>query len=80
MSETETKLTIREENERLKAFAREVIDAMWEGGVDGGDVQEWAVKHGLIFETVATVENVTLRRDYVDVGDPWFKYTDWMKK
>lgn len=67
------------ENGRLKSFAREVIEAMWEGDIDGSDIQELAVKHGLIFETVATAEDIAIRRDYVEIGDSWFRYTDWMK-
>ena len=70
------------ELEAAKSFAREIINAMWEGGccdIDGGDVQEWATKHGLIVETVATADDIKGTNYYAEVGDPWFKYADWME-
>jgi len=36
--------------ERLRAFAQEVMQAWPEGGIDGGDLQEIAEKHGLLIE------------------------------
>ncbi len=36
------------ENEKLRAFAREVMAAWPEGGIEGDDLQEIAVKHGLL--------------------------------
>jgi len=36
------------ENKALKGFARAVIQGMWDGGVDGSNIQDLAVKHGLI--------------------------------
>ena len=36
------------ENEKLRAFAREVMAAWPEGGIEGDDLQEIAVKHGML--------------------------------
>ena len=74
---------LRTENEKLKGFARTVIAALWEGAggdIDGGEVQEAAVKSGLIVETVATAEDLA-GSDYLgEAGDPWFKYAGWMQE
>ncbi len=37
-----------EENAKLRAFAREVMEAWPEGGIEGDDLQEIAVKHGML--------------------------------
>jgi hypothetical protein len=37
-----------EENKKLRAFAREVMEAWPEGGIEGDDMQEIAVKHGML--------------------------------
>lgn len=43
------------EFESLRAFARELIQGAFEGGgFDGGDVQDIAVKHGLLVPVTAT--------------------------
>ena len=34
--------------DRLLAFAREILSAWPEGGIDGGDLQDIAVEHGLL--------------------------------
>ena len=34
--------------DRLRAFAKDVIQLAWDGSIDGGDVQEIALKHNLI--------------------------------
>lgn len=34
--------------DRLIAFAREILSAWPEGGIDGGDLQDIAVEHGLL--------------------------------
>lgn len=40
----------RAEFEALRAFASEIVSGAFEGGsFDGGDVQDMAVKHGLLF-------------------------------
>ena len=37
---------------RLRDFAQEIMDHWPEGGVDGDDLQEVAVKHGLLTSTI----------------------------
>ena len=37
-----------EENTKLRAFAVEVMEAWPEGGIEGDDLQEIAVKHGML--------------------------------
>ena len=71
------------EFEALRAFARDIIDSLWEGAgtdLDGAEVQEAAVKHGLITETIATAEDLAGSNYPGDVGEPWFKYADWMNR
>ena len=61
------------ELEKLKKFARKVIDNVcWNGYVlDGGDVQEFAEKLGLIKQTTVTEEF-----DDFEVGDIVYKFTE----
>ena len=37
-----------EENKKLRAFAVEVMSAWPDGGIEGDDLQEIAVKHGML--------------------------------
>ena len=39
---------ISDENNKLRAFAREVMEAWPEGGIEGDDLHEIAVKHGML--------------------------------
>ena len=39
---------IADENEKLRAFSIEVMKAWPEGGIEGEDLQEIAVKHGML--------------------------------
>ena len=43
---------VREERLKLRAFAQEIMDHWPEDGVNGDDLQEIAVKHGLLKSTV----------------------------
>ena len=43
---------IREERSKLRAFAQEIMDHWPEGGVDGDDLQEIAIRHGLIVPAI----------------------------
>ena len=44
-----TLYTLERERNQLRAFAIEMINASFEGGsFDGGDIQDIAVKHGLL--------------------------------
>ncbi len=36
------------ENKKLRAFAREVMESWPDGGIEGDDLQEIAVKHGML--------------------------------
>ena len=69
------------ELERLKDFARRVIrQECWSlFEQDGGDIQEWAEKLGLIVPHIATVEDVDEERDY-GVGDKIYKFSDRLKE
>jgi len=37
-----------DENKKLRAFAQAVMDSWPEGGIEGDDLQEIAVKHGML--------------------------------
>ena len=39
------------DDSKLRAFVRRVIRASWDGDVEEGDVQEWAVDAGLLVPT-----------------------------
>lgn len=41
-------LSLSNENKKLRAFAVEVMEAWPDGGIEGDDLQEIAVKHGLL--------------------------------
>lgn len=43
---------VREERDKLRAFAQEIMDHWPESGIDGDDLQEIAVKHGLLMPTI----------------------------
>jgi hypothetical protein len=43
---------VREERSKLRAFAQEIMDHWPEGGIDGDDLQEAAVKHRLLKPTI----------------------------
>lgn len=63
----------------LEGFARGIIQAMWDGGgVDGGDIQDLAVKYGLIESTVATETDAELH-DHVVPGDEMFRLAEWLR-
>lgn len=38
----------KEQLKALKAFAHDVLNGIWDGGIDGEDVEAFAQKHGLI--------------------------------
>lgn len=39
---------MQDEKSKLRAFANEIMSHWPEGGVDGADIQDYAIKHGLI--------------------------------
>jgi len=60
------KETIESENAKLKEFARSIISI---SDPDGGDVQELAIKSGLIEIHIATAEDVDDEFDDFEPGD-----------
>jgi len=72
-----------QEIEGLKKFAREMIRQSWEGyDICGSEVQEEAVRCGLLYEDVATEDDVD-RSDFsasdTEVGDTIYRFTEFMK-
>lgn len=58
----------------LRAFARDIMRAWPEGGVDGGELQEAALRHGLLEPSEPTQEE----RDEcgLEEGDAWYRKTE----
>lgn len=81
MSETKT---LDEQLRALKAFARWAIqNTAWAGcDLDGGEVQDEALKLGIIEERTATGKNFAEWRYIEDVviGHNYYLFADWMKK
>ena len=73
--------SLQEETDRLKEFARRVIQQeCWSiFPQDGGDIQEWAEKLGMIIPHTATEEDVDDECDY-GVGDTIFKFSETLKE
>ena len=71
---------LQAENERLKQFARVVIEQeCWSiFPQDGGDLQELAENLGLIVPCIATEEDIDDDSDF-DVGDTFYKFSDMLK-
>jgi hypothetical protein len=69
------KLAVRDVTPRegLESFSKEIIRLGWDGAVDGGDVQEAAIKYGLIvpakYDPAKHGENVE-----ADVGDDIYEF------
>ncbi len=70
----------KEKNKRLREFARPVIrQYCWNMlELDGGDIQEWAEKLGLIVPHTATEDDVDDESDF-EVGYPIFIFSDTLK-
>ena len=68
----------------LKAFARWAIkETAWVGcDLDGGAVQDEALKLGIIEERTATKDNFAEWKYCEDVviGEPFYVFADWVKK
>jgi hypothetical protein len=65
--------------EKLAEFARRVIkqECWGYGDLDGGDIQEWAEKLGLIYKDTATKEDVgDSEFYYFEEGDDIYRFTD----
>jgi hypothetical protein len=64
----------------LREFIRECVQAAFEGhGVDGGEIQDMAVKHGILRQVEFNPAIHTDSTGYSEKGDPWFVYTDEFK-
>lgn len=65
----------------LARFARKMLSALWEGfGADGNDIQEAALKCGLIQRTAFDPEKHTdLHGVGVYPGDEWFEELPWVR-
>jgi hypothetical protein len=66
----------------LKKFARDMISSSWEGyDISGADVQDIALKCGLLYEDTATEADVD-RSEYstsgVEVGDTIYRLSPFM--
>lgn len=76
---------LRTENKVLKEFARSVIeDVCWDiggnalGELDGGDVQAFAERLGLIIPHVATEADLHEDSDF-EVGDTFYEFSEILK-
>lgn len=61
-------------------FAKECLQVAFEGcGLDGGDIQDLAVKHGLIEQVAFDPSKHYDPEGVTEDGDQWFAYTDGFK-
>jgi hypothetical protein len=67
------------EVERLRAFAFDVMEAWPDGGLDGGELQDIAVKHGLLIPETR-IESCGENCTCVDYGFPTncHRRIDWL--
>jgi hypothetical protein len=70
------------ENNKLKEFARHVIRGYcWEFiEPDGCELQDMAVRLGLLKPHIATEEDVDVEFDDYEVGDKIYKFTSTLKE
>ncbi len=67
----------------LAAFAKEVVsEALADNVYDCVDIQETALKHGLLLEQPYDPNNPRHEPDaeYVAIGDPYLVYADWFRR
>jgi len=78
----------QEQAEKLREFVRYVIrNDCWDighfGGVlDGGSIQDKAEKLGIIVKSTVTgkdFEDGVVCDSEFDIGDPFYKFSDWME-
>lgn len=75
-------MTEAEQLTALKAFARDILRKIWEGGdVDGGEAQELAYGHGLIVDVPFDPEKHDGEgAEFCEPGDDWYELADWLKE
>jgi hypothetical protein len=70
---------LADENNRLAAFAREIISFVFDGtDADGASIQMLALHHGLLERTLYDPE--IHGPSFAELGAEWFEYTDMMKR
>ncbi len=63
----------RVQRNKLRDFAQDIMRAWPEGGVDGGELQEAALRHGLLEPSEPTQDE---RDEWgLDEGDDWYRKT-----
>lgn len=61
------------ERDKLRAFAQDIMCAWPEGGLDGGELQDSALRHGLLEPSKPTQEE---RDEWcLDDDDSWYRNT-----
>jgi len=64
----------------LVQFVKECVSYAWEGmNMDGGEIEELAVRCGVISQTKFDPSKHVDHTGYSEPGDPWFEYTDEFK-
>lgn len=64
----------------LADFANSVIQIAFEGGsLDGWEIQDMALKHGLLIETKFDPAKHEDLEGYAEKGDPWFVLSDLLE-
>lgn len=75
--------------ERLKEFAREILNDFPEAALDGGDLQGIGEKHGLLVETkqftpcseyCSCQENVGYSNEEWSQGQTCYRFADWLSE
>lgn len=59
--------------DKLRAFAQDIMRAWPTGGIDGGELQEAALRHGLI--APAEPEQDEREEWSLEEGDAWYRHT-----
>lgn len=66
--------------QQLRDFAKMILRLSWEGGVDGSDIEDAAVKHGLIVSVIYDPVAHGDVEDAVPGEDTIYIFSDWMKE
>lgn len=79
MAELDHPADVAQRFEALKRFARWALRQSFEGAdICGGDIQEQALKLGLLFECVAKESEPGLLGD-IEPGDTIYRFSPWLK-